>query len=265
MHIAGLGSRVRMYMGEHDKASGHHEPLWETILELPAQGRRRGRDDGPRSGWIRRPQQDAHGATCGYRARPASPVRVDRRTLRRRRLHASLLNSSPWVSPRVGKLTFGTRSRSDVSLARASRSQRRVCLVVQCTDPILEVLRQEGRPMLRFFCLVALLFSLALPARISAQTTDDCSTLAPTIAGLADCVQHALAMGHITSAGVAQSLLAKLDAAQAAVDRGQTQTAIRLLQAFVDEVKAQSGQSIIAEHATHLIQHAELVIQALQL
>ena len=34
MNIVGTGKRVRIYIGEYDKAAGHHEPLWETILEL---------------------------------------------------------------------------------------------------------------------------------------------------------------------------------------------------------------------------------------
>lgn len=34
VEIAGTGKRVRIYVGERDKAKGHHEPLWETILEL---------------------------------------------------------------------------------------------------------------------------------------------------------------------------------------------------------------------------------------
>lgn len=34
MEIAGTGKRVRVYIGEQDKAGGHHEPLWETILNL---------------------------------------------------------------------------------------------------------------------------------------------------------------------------------------------------------------------------------------
>jgi CBS-domain-containing membrane protein len=32
MDIVGTGKRVRIYIGEHDKATGHHDPLWETIL-----------------------------------------------------------------------------------------------------------------------------------------------------------------------------------------------------------------------------------------
>src|SRR5205085_7991473 len=34
VEIAGKGQRVRIYIGEHDKAAGHHEALWETIIEL---------------------------------------------------------------------------------------------------------------------------------------------------------------------------------------------------------------------------------------
>src|ERR1051326_3341857 len=34
MDIAGIGKRVRIYVGEQDKAPGRHEPLWETILDL---------------------------------------------------------------------------------------------------------------------------------------------------------------------------------------------------------------------------------------
>lgn len=34
MDIAGVGKRVRIYIGEQDRASGRHEPLWQTILEL---------------------------------------------------------------------------------------------------------------------------------------------------------------------------------------------------------------------------------------
>jgi len=34
MDIVGTGKRVRIYIGEQDKAAGHHEPLWETVLEF---------------------------------------------------------------------------------------------------------------------------------------------------------------------------------------------------------------------------------------
>jgi CBS domain-containing protein len=34
MEIAGTGKRVRIYIGEQDRAPGRHEPLWQTILDL---------------------------------------------------------------------------------------------------------------------------------------------------------------------------------------------------------------------------------------
>lgn len=34
MNMAGTGKRVRIYIGERDKAEGRHEPLWEVLLKL---------------------------------------------------------------------------------------------------------------------------------------------------------------------------------------------------------------------------------------
>ena len=51
--------------------------------------------------------------------------------------------------------------------------------------------------------------------------------MTPTIQALRDCVQHAVDQGLIDNAGVATSLFAKLDAAQAAQDRGQPTVAER--------------------------------------
>ena len=106
-------------------------------------------------------------------------------------------------------------------------------------------------------------FSLIATGTARAQTTDDC-VLTPTIASLATCVENAASQGIITSQGVAHSLLAKLDAAQAAVDRGQTSVAINNLEAFINEVQAQAGKHIDAMHAQHMVMHAQLVIQALK-
>jgi CBS domain-containing protein len=33
-NVVGTGKRVRVYIGEQDKAPGHHEPLWQTILDF---------------------------------------------------------------------------------------------------------------------------------------------------------------------------------------------------------------------------------------
>ena len=67
-------------------------------------------------------------------------------------------------------------------------------------------------------------------------------------------------MGHITNHGVTNALRSKLDAAQAAWDRGQTAVAINILRAFIRTVEAQSGISIVDLHGEHLIMHAQMVI-----
>ncbi|MBZ0300365.1 MAG: hypothetical protein K8J31_11510 [Anaerolineae bacterium] len=84
-----------------------------------------------------------------------------------------------------------------------------------------------------------------------------------TIASLAECVSHAASEGHITNAGIAKSLLAKLNAAQSALDRGQPSVAINTLEAFIREVQAQAGKHIHLEHAGHMVEHARRVIAAL--
>jgi hypothetical protein len=85
-----------------------------------------------------------------------------------------------------------------------------------------------------------------------------------TIGSLHDCVKNAVEMGHIDNAGVGQSLLAKVDAAQAAYARGQSDVAIQILQAFVNEVTAQAGHHIDANHAQHMIDHAQSIIDHLR-
>jgi len=116
------------------------------------------------------------------------------------------------------------------------------------------------RVLLIALSLVALGLIAPLPAR--AQPMDDCPQVA-TIQSLRACVQHAADLGHIDNQGVTLSLLAELDAAQAALDRGQTGVAVKVLEAFVQEVGAQAGTHILQEHAEHLVMHAQAVIQAL--
>jgi hypothetical protein len=84
-----------------------------------------------------------------------------------------------------------------------------------------------------------------------------------TIPALQDCVQHAADMGMITNAGVTNSLLSKLDAAQAAVDRNAPATAVNILGAFIHAARAQAGKHIDAAHAEHMAMHAEMVVAAL--
>ena len=92
---------------------------------------------------------------------------------------------------------------------------------------------------------------------------DECPHEA-TIQSLRTCVQHAAEHGHIDNQGVTRSLLAKLNAAQAAQGRGQTEVAVKVLEAFAHEVAAQAGKHILQEHAEHLLLHAQVVIEALR-
>ena len=110
--------------------------------------------------------------------------------------------------------------------------------------------------------LAVLALSLVAFRPAAAAEMDMCGEA--TIQSLHDCVMHAYEMGHIDNAGVAASLEAKINAAQAAVDRGQLAVAVNQLNAFIHEVQAQAGRHIEAEHAAHMIMHAEQVITALQ-
>jgi len=115
--------------------------------------------------------------------------------------------------------------------------------------------------LLPILSIVAVLLLLAAPAFAAENHT--CDHNGTTIESLHHCVMHAYDMGHITNAGVRDSLLAKLDAAQAALDRGQPGVAVNLLHAFVNQLNAQAGKHIVADHAIHLVDHARNVITAL--
>jgi hypothetical protein len=97
----------------------------------------------------------------------------------------------------------------------------------------------------------------------SAAEEHTCDHSGATIESLRHCVMHAYEMGHITNEGVADSLLAKLAAAQAAYNRGAIAPAISQLRALKYEVNAQSSTHIAAEHAGHLAEHIANVITAL--
>ena len=112
--------------------------------------------------------------------------------------------------------------------------------------------------------LVVAVLSLTAVAPALAAPTSGCEhEMAATVESLHHCVKHAADAGFIDSAGVAKSLLAKVEAAQRAVDRGQTAVAVAKLRAFVHEVEAQAGKHINLEHAQHMAQHAQMVIEAL--
>ena len=112
------------------------------------------------------------------------------------------------------------------------------------------------------FLIVTTLALLAV-SPVLAQEDMGCTHDDPTIAALRECVVHAREMGHIDSDQVAQSLLKKLDKAQASLDDGKGSNAIGKLEGFIEEVQEQAGEHIDPIHAEHLIEHAQMVIAAL--
>ncbi|MEW6410459.1 MAG: hypothetical protein AB1488_10185 [Nitrospirota bacterium] len=67
-------------------------------------------------------------------------------------------------------------------------------------------------------------------------------------------------VGWITNAGIVKSLIAKLDAAESAINRVQKKTTANQLNAFINEVKAQSTFHIKPECAEMLIKDAEYIL-----
>jgi hypothetical protein len=116
---------------------------------------------------------------------------------------------------------------------------------------------------LRYVTFILVIVSLLSVTPVFASDGEECTHPEHTIQSLRDCVVHATEMGHIDNQGIANSLLVKLDAAQAAFGRGQTRVAVAKLEAFIHEVEAQAGKHIEAMHAEHMIMHAKEVIQAL--
>ncbi|MEW6410153.1 MAG: hypothetical protein AB1488_08620 [Nitrospirota bacterium] len=73
-------------------------------------------------------------------------------------------------------------------------------------------------------------------------------------------VETSYRVGWITNKGIMQSLLAKLDAAEQSIARGQKKTAANQLNAFINEVKAQSTVHIKPECSEMLIEDAEYIL-----
>ena len=92
---------------------------------------------------------------------------------------------------------------------------------------------------------------LVAPVSAGALEMDGCAH-DPTLDALRACVVHATEQGHIDNAGVARALLAKIDAAERAVEAGDVNRAVAGVSAFVTLVEAQSGTHVAAEHADHL-------------
>ena len=84
----------------------------------------------------------------------------------------------------------------------------------------------------------------------------DCSSLTE----LSQRVEGYGASGDISGRGLLKSLLAKLDAAQASVDRGNGEAFRGQLNAFINEVQAQHGKGIGAVAADTLIAEAQAIL-----
>jgi hypothetical protein len=76
--------------------------------------------------------------------------------------------------------------------------------------------------------------------------------------------QHAYDEGRIDNHGILNSLLQKLNSAQAVLDLGDVEEAIDLLGAYINELEAQSGKHVTAEAAALLIADAQWVIDGLE-
>jgi 2',3'-cyclic-nucleotide 2'-phosphodiesterase/3'-nucleotidase len=81
-----------------------------------------------------------------------------------------------------------------------------------------------------------------------------------SVGSLKATVERLYAEGKITKPGTRDSLIAKLDLAQDQLDAGQVSAAKSTLNAFINQVKAQSGKSIKPKAATLLVTDARWVI-----
>jgi len=69
--------------------------------------------------------------------------------------------------------------------------------------------------------------------------------------------------GEIDNQSIVRSLIAKLNVAQKLVDNGKIDQAKKILNAFINEVQAQSGKHITPEAADFLIESAEYILSHL--
>jgi K+-sensing histidine kinase KdpD len=110
--------------------------------------------------------------------------------------------------------------------------------------------------------LLALSVATVTPA-FAMESCDHEMSHDPTVAGLAMHVEHAYEMGHIDNPGIRTVLLALLDNASRAAEKGSIEQQVHALETFIQFVEAQSGKHIAAECSAHLVMHAEHVIMAL--
>ena len=77
---------------------------------------------------------------------------------------------------------------------------------------------------------------------------------------LASDLQEAITRGWIRNEGLANSLTAKLEAAMGAIKQGQSHTAVNVLNAFLNEVQAQTDKGLSPEAVALLQFNAEYLI-----
>jgi hypothetical protein len=95
------------------------------------------------------------------------------------------------------------------------------------------------------------------------HTSTTSVTVTVSNAALSDVVGQMLVVGCINNPGVDNALTAKLTAEQGAIGGGNTKTAINILSAFTNQVRAQTGKHITADCATVLITDARSLIDSL--
>ena len=94
----------------------------------------------------------------------------------------------------------------------------------------------------------------------NADTSSVTFTIIVTADSIKDDVRQFLAMGLIKNNGLANSLLAKLDAAANARARGDCNSSANNYQAFINELNAQSGKGVDATAAAIMIADAQYLI-----
>jgi len=75
-------------------------------------------------------------------------------------------------------------------------------------------------------------------------------TVSATTSGVSTVIRELLTSGCIDKEGLADALTSKLSAAQRAIGEGQIQTAINILTAFKNQVRAQAGKHIATSCTT---------------
>ena len=100
------------------------------------------------------------------------------------------------------------------------------------------------------------------PFEDSGGVDADLNGCVDTVAGLQDVIISASVSGEIANQTNA-SLTSKMDNVVSNVDRENYATAINVLQAFINEVEAQSGKKIDPETAEMLIEYANNLIAEL--